>query len=509
MPTRREFLGFLASTPIAVAACATGVRAPAPPGPSRASTAGVRVNDIHSQLNDTWVERILTPDSTDAVRQAVLEARRAGTSVAIAGGRHAMGGQQFLSGGWLLDTRALAHVRDFDSERGLLTADAGMQWPDLLAFLESTWDADGRGWSIVQKQTGADRLSLGGALASNVHGRVLTRPPIVGDIDRFLLVDANGEVRTVSREQDASLFRLAIGGYGLFGVITEVTLRLIPRQKVGRVVAEAWIEDVAQLLAERTRDGHLYGDFQFGIDPTSEAEFLRRGILSTYRPVPADTPIPPDQRRLSDRDWEELLVLAHTEPSKALAAYLAHYLRTDGQIYWADTQQLGFYRDDYHRALDAALGLDPLRGYPVAATEVITELYVPPERLADFMAAAGRVLRAAGVPVIYGTVRRIEPDTETYLPWARQRYACVVLNLHAEHTSEGLRRSAGAFRALIDEAIRRNGSFYLTYHRFATRAQVEAAYPRFDEFLRHKLIHDPSERFQSDWYRYYRELFAA
>src|SRR6266404_4187004 len=52
------------------------------------------------------------------------------------------------------------------------------------------------------------------------------------------------------------------------------------------------------------------------------------------------------------------------------------------------------------------------------------------------------------------------------------------------------------------------GSYYLTYHRYATRKQVEACYPQFAEFLRLKKKYDPDERFQSDWYRHYRTMFA-
>ncbi len=497
MGTRREFLRFLAATPIGAWACASGtadqmIRVPI----------GERVNDIHARLNETWVERVIVPQSTTEIQAAVVAARDAGQNLAIAGGRHAMGGQQFVSDGWLLDMRALSLVRDFDTDRGLLTVDAGMFWPDVFAFLETTWESDGSGWGIVQKQTGADRLSIGGTLAANAHGRVLTRPPIVADVERFILVDGDGQVHTVSRQENRNLFRLAIGGYGLFGAITQVTLRLAPRRKVERFVREAMIEEVPDLMRERIDDGHLYGDFQFAIDQASETEFLRRGILSTYRPVPLARLIPPGQRRLAPRDWEELLVLAHTRPSEALKAYVDHYLKTNGQIYWADTQQLGYYREGYH------VELDQLLSAPAAATEVISELYVPPEELAGFMAAAAQRLRTIGVPVIYGTVRFIEPDVETFLPWASRRYACIVFNLHTEHTPEGLQRSRAAFRALIDEALAREGSFFLTYHRFATREQVETAYPLFPRFLGLKQVYDPAERFQSDWYRHYRELFA-
>lgn len=140
---------------------------------------------------------------------------------------------------------------------------------------------------------------------------------------------------------------------------------------------------------------------------------------------------------------------------------------------------------------------------------MITEIYVPRERLADFMAAAAEDLRRRQVSVVYGTVRLIERDDETFLAWAKDRYACVIFNLHIEHSPEGMARAASAFRALIDHGVARGGSYYLTYHRYARRDQVEACYPQFARFLSAKRRHDPRERFQSDWYRHYKSMFGA
>lgn len=64
------------------------------------------------------------------------------------------------------------------------------------------------------------------------------------------------------------------------------------------------------------------------------------------------------------------------------------------------------------------------------------------------------------------------------------------------------------FRDLIDLAIARGGSYYLTYHRFASRDQIAACYPSFEEFLARKAAHDPTSLFQSDWYRHQRALFG-
>ena len=111
-------------------------------------------------------------------------------------------------------------------------------------------------------------------------------------------------------------------------------------------------------------------------------------------------------------------------------------------------------------------------------------------------------------PIVYGTVRLIEQDDESFLAWAKQPYACIIFNLHVVHTAEGLERAGQAFRDLIDMGVERGGRYYLTYHRHARRDQVESCYPQLAEFLRLKRKYDPEERFQSEWYRHYKGMFA-
>ncbi len=457
------------------------------------------VNDVHSRLNPTVVARVAAVRSVAEIQAAIRQAATEGRAVSVCGGKHAMGGQQFGTGSVLIDTTGFDRVLGLDSARGLVEVEAGIQWPALHGWLENAQDGDARPWTFRQKQTGADRLSIGGALSANVHGRGLDLPPLVSEVERFTLVGAAGRLHRCSRTENRELFRLAIGGYGLFGVVATVTLRLTRRRKLRRVVEILDVERLPAAFAQRIASGFLYGDFQFAIDPARDT-FLRRGVFSCYEPVPDTTPIPGDQRALTAVDWQRLVLLAHTDKSAAFEHYARHYLASSGQIYWSDTLQLSVYVDDYHREVDRALGH---RG-----SEVITELYVPRPRLADFMSEAAADFRANRVDPVYGTVRLIRKDDETHLAWAREDYACVIFNLHVAHDDAGEAHAAAALRRLIDMAIRRNGSFYLTYHRHATRAQIEACYPRFREFLRLKRAHDPGEQFQSDWYRHYRARFA-
>lgn len=412
--------------------------------------------------------------------------------MSIAGGRHSMGGQQFGTGTVMIDMRGLNQVCAFDEERGLVTVEGGIQWPELLAFLERAQRGRPRPWAIYQKQTGADRLTIGGALSCNAHGRGLTLPPIVGQVESFALMNAGGDEVTCSRTRNPELFGLAIGGYGLMGIITRVTLRLQPALTVRRVVTMVETPELMDHFAERIRSGFRYGDFQFAIDDRDDT-FLRRGVCSCYEPVDPRTPVTRDPVRFSDAEWAALIVDAHRDKRRAFERFADRYLATSGQVYRSDDSAA--YPDDYHAGVDRALGCK------VPGSEMITELYVPRTCFEPFMADAREVLRTRRANVIYGTVRLIERDTETVLAWAREPWACIVLNLHVDHTPDGVRTAADTFRALIDAANGHGGSYYLAYHRWATRDQVARSHPRMAAFLEAKRRYDPEERFQSDWYR--------
>ena len=435
----------------------------------------VIVNDLHSQLNETRVRRILTPHTAGEVQAAVRAAASDGTTVSVCGSRHAMGGQQFGADTVLMDLRSLNRIGTLDAERGTIQVDAGVEWPALVAALVERQHGRTRQWGIAQKQTGADRLTIGGALSANAHGRGLKMAPFIGDVEAFDLVDASGEPRRCSRTENRELFQLAIGGYGLFGVITSVTLRLAPRRKVRRVVEVRSVDGLMEAFDRRIADGFLYGDFQYDIDSRSDT-FMRRGVFSCYQPVDDATPIAEGQKELSDDDWRGLLYLAHADRSAAFDRYSMYYLSTSGQVYRSDLHQLSTYLDGYHRGLDPKLG-------GVRATEMITEIYVPRPALGRFFEQVREAFRGIAVPIVYGTVRLIERDAESFLPWARDRWACTIFNLHVEHTPAGIDRGADAFRALIDMALGHGGSYFLTYHRWARREQVEAAYPQFADFL--------------------------
>ena len=490
MPSRREFLkravhmGTVLAIPSGTYARET------------VESTSVELNDVQSQLNATRVHRVAQPTTVDAIQATLRDARREGRAVSVAGGRHSMGGQQFGRDALHLDMTQFNRVVKFDKAKGHVEVGGGIQWPELIDYLNREQADQREQWTIHEKQSGVDRVTLAGSMASNIHGRALTLPPIIGDVESFVLLDADGKLHTCSRKVNSELFSLAIGGYGLFGIITHVTLRLVPRTKLERVVDIIPVKDLISRVDGRIRDGYLYGDCQYSTDLQTDAT-THGGVFSCYRPVAWETPIPETKKQLSPEDWQRMYVLARTDKKKAWEYYSNYYRTTTGQIYWSDLHQLAGAFDSYRKAVD------PQRG-----TEMITEVYVSRENFVPFVTAARRDFLEHNVDVTYGTIRFIEQDKESFLNWAREPSVCIICNLHVQHTPAGKQKAAEDFRRIIDRAIEFGGRYYLTYHRWATRKQVETCYPQFVDFLRLKKKYDPREQFQSEWYRHYKTMFA-
>src|SRR5712664_4126418 len=122
MISRREFLA--GSTALVVASSASRRLAPEPES--------ILVNDIHSQLNSTRVLGISQPRSLEDVQSLVRAARRDRKVISVAGGRHAMGGQQFGADTLLIDIRKMSRVLNLDRRNGFMEVEAGIEWPELI-----------------------------------------------------------------------------------------------------------------------------------------------------------------------------------------------------------------------------------------------------------------------------------------------------------------------------------------------------------------------------------------
>ena len=73
------------------------------------------VNDVHTGLNPTWVDRVVRPTSIVEIQNVIHECHRQNKALSVSGSRHAAGGQQFAEGSTLLDMRGFNRVMGLDT----------------------------------------------------------------------------------------------------------------------------------------------------------------------------------------------------------------------------------------------------------------------------------------------------------------------------------------------------------------------------------------------------------
>lgn len=124
------------------------------------------------------------------------------------------------AGGTLISTRSLDRFVAFDRGSGSLEAEAGVTLEEVIRV------ALPRGW-FLPTTPGTKYVSLGGAVANDVHGKNHHRAGTFGCWVRALeLARSDGSLLSCRPGDNTDLFRATIGGLGMTGLITRVTLQL-------------------------------------------------------------------------------------------------------------------------------------------------------------------------------------------------------------------------------------------------------------------------------------------
>ncbi len=447
---------------------------------------GEREVDDASHLNSTRVQEIITlPASVDAaagvVREVFARATRDKLHVAIAGARHTMGGHTQAPGGIVLDTSALAGVT-FDEKTQLATVGGGARWRQIIDVL----DKKGASVSIMQSN---DDFSVGGSMSANCHGWQPNRPPIASSIESFRLLGPDGELRTCSREHDSELFALVLGGYGLFGVIVDVTLRTTKNVMYVSRHARGRADGYPALFKSTVREdtGIAYG--RLSVAPEA---FLTNALLNAYDIDPKHQGALP----------------ARKERDASLARRLVFRGEVDSDygksLRWGLESRFGSEGGD--RATRNDLLSEPVALFAnkrADYTDILHEYFVPATDFARFLAFARVVVPRWGVDLMNVTVRNVLEDRDAYLRYARENVFALVMLFAQTKTPAGEVAMGNCTRALVDAVLEVGGSYYLPYRGHPTRDQFRAAYPMADAFSEAKKRYDPKGVLTNRFYERY------
>jgi FAD/FMN-containing dehydrogenase len=334
-------------------------------------------------------------------------------------------------------------------------------------------------------------FSVGGTLSVNAHGWPTPFGPFGTTVRSFRLLLADGTLLNCSRNENAELFGLAIGGYGLFGIAVDAEVEM-----VDNVVLAPRFETVpAARIAERFVAVATEPSVRMAFGRLSVARegFLGAGLIGSFRPVvPQPDPVPSAQRSGAYSFLSRQMFRAQIGSERGKKAR-----------WYAETVLLPKAARPLTRNAILSYPVSVLAERGARRTDILHEYFMPAERFADFLAACRQIITPAH-ELLNVTLRYLAADPVSVLAFAPQpRVAAVMLFNHAATTAadEAAREMT---ERLIDAALKLGGSFYLPYRLHARLDQIKAAYPRIEEFVAKKRHYDPRLRFRNlMWDKYF------
>jgi len=463
------------------------------PGPPLLQKGGT-INDA-SCLNRTQVYGIVSVHTEEDIRQALQLARNHGLKVTPAGQRHSMGGQSFSPYGLVLDMREFRSLK-LDRQHKVLTAQAGATWQQIQRFL------DPQGLALQAMQS-INIFTVGGTLSVNAHG-ISHRPgSVASTIKSLRIMMADGEVKTASPSENPELFRMAIGGYGLFGVLLDADIQLMDNEVYAFRTQYMDYTSVPGFYEQHIDHNNQMGLFYARLS-VSPGSYLKQTAVHTYEKVEFDGPIP----ALDDpkADWLGRLVINFSKTG-GFGRRVRWALETsaDRRLHECISRNRALTERDPCLVSRNQEMYDPmlLLKNRLRDTDILQEYFVPPERMPEFIDGLREVVLRNRANLLNVTLRVVHRDDLTVMAYAPRDMFAFVLYFNQKLEPEDTRKLRQTTTDLIDLAIRLGGTFYLPYQLYYSRAQLEKAYPAADRFFEAKRKYDPRELFSNKFYEKY------
>ncbi|MDX1614232.1 MAG: FAD-binding oxidoreductase [Candidatus Promineifilaceae bacterium] len=245
---------------------------------------------------------VYRPATLGRLRRVFEVARESRRTVGLRGAGNSYGDAALNEANIVLDLRRMNRILDYEPDNGRIRVQPGVTIAQLWQHvIEDGW------WPTVVP--GTSKPTIGGCAGMNIHGKNAWRAGTIGDhIEMFDLLLPSGEVLACSRDANSDLFHAAIGGLGMLGVFTSITLRL-KRIYSGLISVEAYASrNLAEMIQQFEQQQHD-SDYLVGwIDAFGTGKALGRGQIhrANYLAPGAD-PYPQQTLRLDRQHLPDTL----------------------------------------------------------------------------------------------------------------------------------------------------------------------------------------------------------
>ncbi|WP_280296385.1 D-arabinono-1,4-lactone oxidase [Nocardia abscessus] len=405
---------------------------------------------------------LATPRSVEEVADLLADAEAAGRTVRVAGTGHSFT-DAVLTDGTLLSLAKLNRVLDVDRASGLVRVEAGIS----LNAASTALHEHGLAFPNLGD---IDVQTVAGATATATHGTGAALQNLSAAVHSIELLPADGSRVELNEQTDPDGWRAARVGIGALGVVTAMTLRMVPSFVLEGIERPIPVEEVLADL-DSFVDGNEH--FEFYMFAHSALAMTKRNNRVTLREQPRGKAV----------DWfADILMSNHL--FDALCRVSRRQPRLVPLI-----QRSAAYAGSYRRQVD--------RSYRVFASPRLIrftemEYAIPREHSVDAIREIKELTARFDTPMPI-EVRWVAPD-DAFLSPAGGRETCYI----AVHQYRGMDFEP-YFRACEAVFDRYQGRPHWGKRHFQTAATLRERYPDWDRFAEVRRRFDPKGRFANPY----------
>ncbi|WP_170418516.1 FAD-binding oxidoreductase [Ruegeria atlantica] len=441
-----------------------------------APTADPNIMNDASGLSPTPVHQhiVMSEDAGDAlitsIRNELAQAKTQGRPVNVGAARHSMGGQAIPRNGIAItfDNGAV----QIDSTAQSYLAHAGARWSQVISTLDPS------GWSPKVMQSNHD-FGVAATYSVNAHGWPVPFGPMGSTVRSLRMILPSGDLVTCSPSENADLFNLAMGGYGLIGVVVDLEVEMVPNTRLAPAFEVMDAGSFASAFQAAINDPAV--TMAYGRLNVERDTFFQKALLVTYRESVNQTELPP----ATGSGW-----MSHAA-SRLYRAQLGN--EAFKTFRWWNETKLGPMLGGGEATRNSLINepVITLDDRNPDRTDILHEYFVGFDAFGDFLSACREVIPASYQEFLNVTLRYVGQDDQAVLSFASEPRIAAVMSFSQEMTQRGEADMTRMTQTLIDRIVEIGGAYYLPYRPHATLDQLTNAYPRVAEFVQAKRELDP------------------
>ncbi len=441
------------------------------------------VSRMNSSSIDSLVPVESDPDRAIAqLRELLAYAGENQLSISIAGARHSMGGHTIAPYGIQVSMLPF-NAMSLDTITNILTVGSGALWSEIIPYL----NAHGRAVSIMQSD---NAFSVGGSISVNCHGWQHNKPPIASTVGSFRLLKADGTIIECSRTNEPELFALALGGYGLFGIILDVSLQTVPNEVYTyhrlALASENYIRHYEERIDADPAVRMVYGRLN-----VNEKNFLGKAMLHYFVFDSLARPGHP-------LAGPELVALKRSVFQGSRKDDYGKKLRWNSEQAFSKVSIGGYF------SRNEIMNEDPFYLNTSAThADILHEYFIPRKNFDAFIEQLQQIIPRHDQNLLNVTIRNVLQDEDSFLRYAEEEVFGFVMFFEQAFDPAAEKDMQEMTVALIDAAHTLGGTYYLPYRLHATQEQFDRVYTMSGEFFSRKREHDPQGIFQNMFYMEY------